>query len=359
MKRQLGNWLPHLDGLKNGVIKLPINIGRLVSSTVQHGPSELNRVSYLDGWRGLAILLVLEAHFIGFASVDTGRLGVDIFFVLSGFLMSRILFIKRVPLAIFYKRRISRIIPVFLIFVVITYASDFLLLNTGEWKNVFYTIAFIRTYLPIESGIWDATIPIGHLWSLNVEEHCYILLSTLTLLNLTKGREGVMLILSGIISIVIQISYIEIPSITPHDYDLRTEVVASHLLLSAGYHLIHHKFTRYIRPWMPILSFSIAVLCYTEMFPWWSSMIVSPFMLAFTVNHLSETYKFIHSLLSLSIMRLMGIWSYSIYLWQQPFFSYKGEFPFEILAVIPAMILGLLSFYCFENPIRSWLNSKW
>jgi len=42
---------------------------------------------YLDGWRGLAILLVLEGHFLSILPLNTGRLGVDVFFCLSGFLM--------------------------------------------------------------------------------------------------------------------------------------------------------------------------------------------------------------------------------------------------------------------------------
>ena len=77
------------------------------------GDPESSRMRYLDGWRGLAILLVLEGHFLSILPLNTGRLGVDVFFCLSGFLMSGLLFIKQQPLSIFYKRRISRVFPVF------------------------------------------------------------------------------------------------------------------------------------------------------------------------------------------------------------------------------------------------------
>jgi peptidoglycan/LPS O-acetylase OafA/YrhL len=347
------------DGVVGRVVILSENIDKLVSTSAKHGPSELYRIHYLDGWRGVAILLVLYAHFIGWGSMDTGRLGVDIFFVLSGFLMSKILFVKRVPLPTFYKRRISRIFPVFLLFVFVVYAVDFILLNTEEWKNFFYTLFFIRSYFPAEPDIWSAAIPIGHLWSLNVEEHCYILLSTFTLFKFLKGREGIALVLSGVLSIVIHLIYIKAPSVAPPAYGLRTEVVASHLLLSAGYCLISHHFTKYVKPWMPVLACIIAALCYTDFFPWWSAIIISPFALAFAVNHLSETYGFIHAFLSLSLLRLMGIWSFSIYLWQQPFYMYKDEFSFALLALVPAIIIGLISFYGFENPSRTWLNRRW
>jgi len=51
------------------------------------GDPESSRMRYLDGWRGLAILLVLEGHFLSILPLNTGRLGVDVFFCLSGFLM--------------------------------------------------------------------------------------------------------------------------------------------------------------------------------------------------------------------------------------------------------------------------------
>jgi peptidoglycan/LPS O-acetylase OafA/YrhL len=93
-----------------------VSINEIVSSAVQHGPSELKRIDYLDGWRGLAILLVLVAHFLQLKWMDLGTMGVDVFFVLSGMLMANILFVKKVSLTIFYKRRISRVFPVFIIF---------------------------------------------------------------------------------------------------------------------------------------------------------------------------------------------------------------------------------------------------
>ena len=335
-------------------------INNLVESSVKHGPSELQRVGYLDGWRGLAILLVLVEHFTGLGSfIEAGRLGVDIFFVLSGYLMSRILFVKRVPITVFYKRRISRILPAFLLFVVTIYALDYLFTKTGEWENFIFTVFFIRTYIPAEPGIWGTAIPIGHLWSLNVEEHCYILLSAVALIKILKGREGIVLISCGIAAITVHIAYIKFPHVAPPSYALRTEVVASHLLLSAGYYLISPGFGRYIRPWMPVLALIIAALCYTKLFPWWSSVIISPFLLAFVVNHLSDTYKFVHSVLSINVIRLLGIWSYSIYLWQQPFFVYRSFFPFEIMALVPVIAVSLFSFYYIENPARAWINRNW
>jgi peptidoglycan/LPS O-acetylase OafA/YrhL len=176
-----------------------------------------------------------------------------------------------------------------------------------------------------------------------------------------KGYEGFVLILSGILSILIHIIYYNFPNIAPHAYFFRTEVLASHLLLSAGYYLFRNNYKYTVNPWVPVVAFFIGCLCYTPYLPMWSAFVISPFMLAFALNHLSDTYQFIHSFLSIAFLRFMGVWSYSLYLWQQPFSEDKGYFTFgyESLAIIPAMSIGLLSFYLFENPIRTWLNKNW
>jgi len=85
--------------------------------------SHARRLAYLDGWRGLSILLVLFGHFAMHARSWPATLGVELFFVLSGRLMADILFVERFPLAAFYKRRVSRIFPGLAVFVVATWLA--------------------------------------------------------------------------------------------------------------------------------------------------------------------------------------------------------------------------------------------
>jgi peptidoglycan/LPS O-acetylase OafA/YrhL len=64
----------------------------------------------LDVWRGIAISILLIGHFFPVPRLDFGSLGVELFFVLSGYLIGRLLFLsKPTPLGVFYRRRISRI----------------------------------------------------------------------------------------------------------------------------------------------------------------------------------------------------------------------------------------------------------
>lgn len=341
------------------------SINNLLGESIEHGKTELNRVVYLDGWRGLAILFVLISHFIPIISgINLGRLGVDIFFVLSGLLMSNILFIRRVPLNTFYKRRFSRIFPVLFIFVTSMYLSSYIFELSSEHGNYLYTLFFLRSYLPASPDILHSGIAIGHLWSLNVEEHCYMVLSVVAVISFWRKKEFIPLLILGLMTIVVKFIYMFYPQLTNANYDLRTEVVASHLLISSGYFLIKHHFTAYVRPWMPIVTFFLAVACYLDMAPWYSSWLISPFLLAFTVNHLDQIPETCKRLLSYKPLRLLGVLSYSIYLWQQPFhyLGVKGEeiFPFSgLLFLLMAIIVGAISFYKIENPIRRYINDKW
>jgi peptidoglycan/LPS O-acetylase OafA/YrhL len=318
-----------------------------------------SRVDYLDGWRGLAITLVLCAHFLPFPlGLNAGRLGVDIFFCLSGFLMSNILYVKRTPLTVFYKRRISRILPVFLLFVAMTYTVDWFMRGPRSWVEVISTATFLRTYIPATPTIWQVDLPIGHLWSLNVEEHSYIFLSIVAAVALARGRESFVLIAAGLLTMVIHLAYIKFPAIAPSSGDLGTEVTASHLMISAGYFLIRGHFRRFVQPWMPIAALMLAAFCYTRFAPWWSPLLASPFLLAFAVNHLSEAAEGFHRVLAFAPLRYLGLWSYSIYIWQHPFYKYQDLLA-PGAAFAGAMVLSLLSFYCFEAPVRSWLNKRW
>ena len=65
-----------------------MTIERVASASARHGGSELRRIDYLDGWRGLAIFLVLQGHFFAIQGWHSGRMGVDIFFCLSGLLVN-------------------------------------------------------------------------------------------------------------------------------------------------------------------------------------------------------------------------------------------------------------------------------
>lgn len=321
-------------------------------------PVDAHRVAVLDGWRGLAILLVLQSHFLPFIRIDSGELGVSIFFCLSGMLMSEILFVKRVPLDTFYKRRISRIVPAFVLFVCVVYGA-------AAWAGIgrsgtefLSTLLFLRTYIPSTPDIWNTGLPIGHLWSLNVEEHCYVFLSLLTLWAGFRGREAWVLAATSVAGMVAYYVYVHTPSMAHTSFEIRTETAAPFLLSSAAYFLVRDRFAHLVKPWMPLVALVPAAHAFLPGAHWWESAIVAPLSLAFAVNHLQQSALAMQRVLEWQPLRQLGIWSYSVYLWQQPFYVYRTSFPPGV-ALLAAMVAALLSFYLLERPAREWINKNW
>ena len=328
----------------------------------------MKRIDIWDGWRGLAISFLLTGHFIDIQWLWEDRLGVDLFFVLSGMLMSKILFEQRTNLKDFYIRRFSRIFPVLILFVFTTYS----LATVAGWeyqiREIFASLIFIRTYYPSDPHIWDGIAPTGHLWSLNVEEHAYLIMSVMTIIFLRNKYAAASLILLGLLSIMICFyTYLGMENYNHLDaenlddrFRIRTEYAISFIFLSAGYNLLKNSMAIKPKAAIPVLTFLIAILCYVKDLPDWLSFSLAPILLAFTVNHLVDAAKIFQSLLSLKVIRMLGIWSYSIYLWQQAFFQFSYVLPGGAMTgLFLSIFVGVLSFYLYENPIRAWINNRW
>ncbi len=327
-------------------------------------PPSLQHLDYLDGWRGIAIISVLIHHFMPISFINLGTFGVDVFFVLSGLLISRILFIKDVNILNFIQRRFNRTFPLFFVFVSAVYGASWIFSLSSEHENYFYTLTFLRNYAPDTPDFWNSGIPVGHLWSLCVEEHSYLFLALLTLVPIFKHREY--LVILGVGGLCIVFRFLHETVLSPpgsYYYEFQTHTAASHILFSAGYYLLRTKYGIKVPPYLPLISFVLALLCFTSVAPGGSSWAFSPILLAFAVNHLGETYEAVKKALSTKALCQIGIISYSIYLWQQPFYYYGVKFDIAFpfagpILLIVAVAVGYVSFKVIENPSRSYLNGR-
>jgi len=134
-----------------------------------------SHLDYLDGWRGLAIGFLLLGHFFPVPGMNLGAVGVNLFFVLSGLLMGRLLFVQQIPIGLFYRRRISRILPAHVFFMVSVTLAYLALGWPTDFREIVSAGLFINNYWTGEPG--KGVMPFGHIWSLSVEEHSYVLLS--------------------------------------------------------------------------------------------------------------------------------------------------------------------------------------
>ena len=137
----------------------------------------------LDHVRGAAVLLVVFGHTIHRWGVGgAGRVGVAIFFVLSGFLITRLLLEERdrdrIRLGAFYLRRARRLLPALAVFIPLAaYVND----DLGLWvrQPVVATLTYTANYASVRHGIEYGSFT--HLWSLAVEEHFYLVWPALVL----------------------------------------------------------------------------------------------------------------------------------------------------------------------------------
>jgi peptidoglycan/LPS O-acetylase OafA/YrhL len=143
----------------------------------------MRNIRQLDSLRGIAVILVVISHWLPQTHVlnrlPIGGIGVDIFFVLSGFLISKILFDARNSEAPtggiiknFYIRRALRIFPIYYITIFLMHAfHEYTESNIRE--NFVYFLTYTSNFYFFEIGKWDGMV--SHLWSLAVEEQFYLL----------------------------------------------------------------------------------------------------------------------------------------------------------------------------------------
>ncbi|MBE7247830.1 MAG: acyltransferase, partial [Actinomycetospora chiangmaiensis] len=321
---------------------------------------------YLDGWRGLAILMVLAGHFFTIRGISVQRLGVELFFVLSGRLMADILFVRETALPLFYKRRISRVLPGFLVFVALIAAIPAAVpVVPVTWHDLAYALTFTSNYAPWLEGR-EVSIAFGHLWSLSVEEHAYLLLSVIALLHRRVGLPviGTLLALS-VVAVAIGFVDSRLLHEAHHAVYWRTDVRIPSILIPVMVYL-----TVAGRPaavfgtgraaaLAPLAFGALGLFLNVSLVPDVVKYSAGTLCLALAVCTLEQAPAPVKRLLSFTPLRVTGLISFSLYLWQQPLFGLHLEHVASRWLLLPAAFgLAALSYLAVERPCRDWLNGR-
>lgn len=319
-------------------------------------------VPYLDGWRGLAIVFLLIGHFFPIPGINLGAIGVNFFFVLSGLLMARILFIKEVDFPTFYRRRISRIAPSMAAFVIAMVTWFALSGKQIDWTQVFGALTFTNNYVQVSTPDHYG-IPMGHIWSLSVEEHSYIALSLIALLSrrrIFKADRAVGV--SALAMIACAFVYWGMFSDARLATSLRLHSEVAALGIFASSFLVITWRSR-----KPSAHFVVVpcLIMLSIVASWWSvpaaiKVVVGCSALALAINLLDQSPRWIHAMLEVAPLRKLGTWSFSLYLWQQPFYlmAYRGDMH-PALAISLGIGFGVAAYHLIENPARAYLNRVW
>lgn len=311
--------------------------------------------------------MVLIDHFGPPRFWYTGRLGVVLFFVLSGLFMGRLLFVKRVRLADFFAKRFSRVIPTLWVYVgvMLIYSSLFQSRvyhpGLGELASV---LTFTSTYF---MSIWEAKWPIGQLWSLNVEEHGYVFLAIgAVIVARSRGAISASVFLGvtlAAVCVIVCMYMSEIFVVSGSPWRTRSEVACLGLVASAAICVWRERGQMDLMQSriLPIVAMVVALYSFIPRgaFEWNFSLLVAPVLLAFAVNYASSFPEIVKQALSIRPLRWFGTCSFSIYLWQGPFYEATLSGRSKRLSLVLALLAGAVSFYGIERPARNYLNRKW
>jgi peptidoglycan/LPS O-acetylase OafA/YrhL len=321
-----------------------------------------HNIPCLDGWRAVAILCLYAGHFFPVAGINLGAVGVHLFFVLSGLLMARILFVRPMPIPVFYKRRVARVFPSLYFFIVAIVGLYAALGMPASWREIAAAESFTINYFPGEPN--GAVMPFGHVWSLCVEEHSYVLLSLVALGHRAgklqaRSTVGLLALLWAACGVAYWSSYPQ--EHLAFDRWLHSEVSAFGIFAAAWLLLwLDGARLRQARPWMFVLLALVGFAAH-----WWSvalplTAVFGTGAFALAVNIIDKAPRAVQWLLSLAPLRQLGLWSFSLYLWQQPFYLMvwrRGLPAWE--GVLLALGTGIAAYYLLELPARAWLNRRW
>ena len=330
----------------------------------------LGRIRELDGWRAISVTLVIIHHLLCFRYSkvisgiplaphifwNMGRLGVKVFFVISGFVICRLLLAEEqrsgsISLRGFYLRRAFRILPPLLLLlgtIVLLDACGFIRIG---WASFAEASAFLADFR--EPTSWF----LGHTWSLAVEEQFYLLFPALMLFT-PAGRRN--FLFGFAFTICIAWTLILSPSLK---HPLAPDVTRSGFacICFGVVTALNEQRFRAIARRIPI--FAIATLAFlliihppatasTIGFLWDASL--TPICISAIILYSLETRGTITSFLCCRPTQIVGLASYSIYLWQQlltaPSYAFQKAGPSIAFVVLLSLFAIPGSFFLVEKP---------
>jgi peptidoglycan/LPS O-acetylase OafA/YrhL len=338
----------------------------------------MNYRADLDGLRAVAVMSVIAYH-LSPRILPGGYLGVDIFFVLSGFLITNVIWREalneKFSIARFYERRIRRILPALLaLLLVVSLAAVILLLPIdlkGYAKSVFATLGFAANiYFWMDTNYFAQGAqnkPLLHVWSLGVEEQFYIIFPLLVVFC-TRWRRSAMLPITSalvLLSLLANVLAIHLSQQSTAFYLIPTRAWE----LGAGACLALFPLGSVANPWIrnvlglaaaALIAGSLALKGFGLGGPVPAAVwVVLGTTLAIYLGTGSSCW--LTSGLSTNVLVWVGLISYSLYLWHWPIFVFSRYYlaqehltPVEAgIAVALTFVLATLSWRYVERPFRN------
>lgn len=356
----------------------------------------------IDGLRAIAVLSVILFH-IDFALLPGGFVGVDIFFVISGYLITRLIFAEieaqRFSFGTFFTRRVRRILPVFFVVMACTVAVGMVLLLPADRWSLFDAVRYAtffgaNVFYSREGGYFDLASdekPLLHIWSLSVEEQFYFIWPTLLIVlaalatwatgqeTRERGQGAVaarrLLVASVGVLVVMGFAlaqWISVGSGVSQKSYFLLQTRFGELLLGAFVSFLPTLKSRWQRETLGLagillIAYALRALSRESVFPGLNAVYpcLGTGLLIYAGTLHEGSQPLISRLLKSEGLRKIGLISYSAYLWHWPILAYMryvyGEYhlpsTWGLSAFTLTLMLAWASYRLVERPARHAVSS--
>ncbi len=338
----------------------------------------------VNGLRGIAVLGAVFYHaeiILGtFRIFPGGFLGVDVFIVISGYLMTAIISkeykaTNSFSFVNYYKRRIRRLLPALLVVIFFTSIASYFIFLPSLFedfiKSVFASIFFFSNFFFHYSGqAYGAQvlseIPLLHTWSLSLEEQFYIVYPAILLGLVIYLKKRIELIL--IIGILLSVIFASIITVNHQSFNYymlpsRAWEFLFGALLGVKLDQINSNENKKSKEVLALIGFIVLLLSFaffddSNFHPSYLTLI--PVTATYLIIQNASKDSLINKVLSLPALIFIGLISYSFYLWHHPIFSFakildigQESILIKTLIIFISILLGFITYKFIEKPFRN------
>lgn len=330
----------------------------------------------IDGLRALAVIPVILFH-AGFGAFSGGFVGVDLFFVISGYLITSIILAEyetgKFSLIHFYERRARRILPALFLVLAVSIPLAWLWLLPQDMKNFARSVAAVYVFSSNilfwhESGYFDTAAelkPLLHTWSLAVEEQYYLVFPLFLTLTWRMGKRYVIgsLIIIAITSLIAaQRGAYSHPTATFFLLPTRAWELAMGALVAclfAQRQISTSPHLNQLLSGIGLILIIYAVFAFNRNTPFPSLYALVPTIGATLIISFATPATLVGRILGGKLLVGIGLISYSVYLWHQPLFAFARQRNLTEpsstllwLLIGASVLLAYLSWRYVEKPFR-------
>ncbi len=335
----------------------------------------------IDGLRAIAVLAVIFCH-AEMTMFSGGFVGVDMFFVISGYLITLIILREKIAgtfsLIKFYERRARRILPTlfFVMFCCLPFAWLWMLpYQLKEFAHSLIAVPlFASNFLFWQtSGYFDNSSiekPLLHTWSLGVEEQFYLLFPLLIILGWRLGLKKLLitLVVIAVTSLILSEwlwshgqSMTNFYLAPTRAWELLIGSLIAFASLKAPIYEGKNNILNNILSFLGLLLIGYSIFAYNETTPTPSLYALAPTIGTALIIAFASNQTIVSKILSLKTITTIGVISYSAYLWHQPLFAFiriHGAYPgtrktFLLVFTMLSLLLAYLTWRFIEQPFRN------